>query len=397
MIRRTSVVLALAAVFAAQSVSANARPMTELTGQVYDSGIDAAHYSGPIPARGQIIAQAYLDPHVRIPNAGKQFRILYSTVDGNGRPAVSSGAVYLPDTPPPPGGYPLLAYAHGTTGIGDGCAPSTVEDLDPLIEDRSKWLRQGYALVASDYVGLGTPGLHDFLATQAAATSVTDAVIAAKRADFPVTDKWAVYGHSQGGQVALATARYATELTRAAGLDFRGAVSTAPPANIETVLPAFGPDSPPFPLPSGLATFPLYLLNGVANAHPDVNIESVLTPLGKEWLANARELCVDKLGKALGDIDLRDFFTAPISSIPNIDAILRDYMQVPFSGYDRPIFLGHGAVDTLAPIVTSLSQAAQMAAAGQPVEYHVYPTADHTTLGEQDHADVTAFLHRIMS
>lgn len=78
----------------------------------------------------------------------------------------------------------MAAWAHGTVGLGDDCAPSTRPRSDRDAEYLGRWLREGYAVVASDYAGLGTPGLHKYLNGEAAARGVVDAVVAA-RAEGP--------------------------------------------------------------------------------------------------------------------------------------------------------------------------------------------------------------------
>jgi hypothetical protein len=70
----------------------------------------------------------------------------------------------------------LPAWAHGTVGIADVCAPSWAGRSEPDITYLNHWLDQGYAVVASDYQGLGTPGGHPYLTTRPEAYSVLDSV-----------------------------------------------------------------------------------------------------------------------------------------------------------------------------------------------------------------------------
>ncbi|GAA3151663.1 hypothetical protein GCM10020255_030780 [Rhodococcus baikonurensis] len=101
-----------------------------------------------------------------------------------------------------------------------------------------RWLSEGYAVVATDYVGLGTPGLMPYLDGKVEAHSVVDSVKAARVIDSSISNRWAVVGQSQGGGAAITTARYATEYG-GDSLDYRGGVGTGVPANIElTLLPA---------------------------------------------------------------------------------------------------------------------------------------------------------------
>jgi Secretory lipase len=70
----------------------------------------------------------------------------------------------------------LPAWAHGTVGSADVCAPSWAGRSERDITYLNPWLDQGYAVVASDYQGLGTPGGHPCLTTRPEAYSVLDSV-----------------------------------------------------------------------------------------------------------------------------------------------------------------------------------------------------------------------------
>src|SRR3954453_18317492 len=108
--------------------------------------------------------------------------VLYRSISSAGKPIAVSGTVSLPKGKPPKGGWPVISYAHGTTGIADACAPTrdtgkaTVTPLnlyiDPLLE---RWLKAGYAVVRTDYEGLGTPGAHPYLVGTSEGRSVLDA------------------------------------------------------------------------------------------------------------------------------------------------------------------------------------------------------------------------------
>lgn len=90
------------------------------------SGLDARFFAGPIPAPGNLIETVPLAPELSIAGAGAAYRILYSTTDQHDAPAVSTAAVFVPRAPAPPGGYPVIAWAHGTVGLGDDCTPSAL-------------------------------------------------------------------------------------------------------------------------------------------------------------------------------------------------------------------------------------------------------------------------------
>ena len=123
------------------------------------SGLDATHYEGPVaPQGGTLISEVPLDPTLSVAGAGGAYRILYSTRDQHDQPAVSTAVVFTPKGPPPAGGWPTIAWAHGTVGLGDDCTPSALPRSTRDNEYLSHWLDQGYAIVGTDYVGLGTPG-----------------------------------------------------------------------------------------------------------------------------------------------------------------------------------------------------------------------------------------------
>src|SRR4051812_12798832 len=116
--------------------------------------------------------------------------LLYRSVSARGKAVAVSGTVALPKGHAPKGGWPIVAYAHGTTGIADACAPTRdsagnpahglIAYAYPLLQ---RWLKAGYAVVRTDYEGLGTPGVHAFLNGHGEGYSVLDSVRAARKLD----------------------------------------------------------------------------------------------------------------------------------------------------------------------------------------------------------------------
>jgi acetyl esterase/lipase len=148
---------------------------------------------------------------------GDSFRILYRSTDPSGRPIPVSGAIYIPNGPAPAGGRNIIAWAHPTSGVMPPCSPSLMPDVGGMMWNLPNMITQGYIVVATDYPGLGTDGIHPYLIGESEARSVLDSVRAAR--DMPNTgasNRFAVWGHSQGGHAALYTgevaARYAPEL-----------------------------------------------------------------------------------------------------------------------------------------------------------------------------------------
>ncbi|WP_024801904.1 lipase family protein [Nocardia sp. BMG51109] len=352
-------VAALTALLAAAGMSSLA------TGAAADAG--AVESVQPLPARATL------------PGSVHSERLLYESSTVGDEPAVAGAAVYFPPGSPPPGGWPVVAWAHGTIGLGDSCAYSV---NGPSAVDRDwaylgTWLRQGYAVVAADYAGLGTPGEHPYLNGRVEAHNVVDAVRAASRQYSSISNKWVVVGQSQGGGAAVATARYATEFG-GPELDYRGAVGTGVPAYIEDVIPALGPGVPPVAIGAHGNAYLLYLLNGLRTSHPELNIESFLDDSGRMWLERARTECLGPLSDELAaqHVVIGDLFARPLAQIPNLHGLLADTIGLPETGYDRPLFLGQGLRDTDVLTPQTLRFAGVLAANRQPVTLKTYPT-DH--------------------
>ncbi|MGV0813989.1 prolyl oligopeptidase family serine peptidase [Mycolicibacterium boenickei] len=357
------------------------------------SGLDARRYDAPIPAPGALIEAVGLDPALSVPGAARAYRILYSTVDQHDQPAVSTAAVFIPHGEVPEGGWPTIAWAHGTVGLGDDCAPSAQPRSARDIEYLTHWLNQGYAIVGSDYAGLGTPGLMSYLNSVATAHSVVDSVIAMHHMDLPLSPKWALVGQSQGGGAAVNSARWATEFSRGTGLDYRGVVATGTPFNVESIVKQAGPD---MALPPNLGpaanSYTAYILAGLREARPDLDIDSVLTPAGLDAVAKAETLCKPQLDEQLTGITPTGFFRAPLTTLPGIPEALDAYLGTPTSGYDRPIFLGVGLLDRDVPPNMSLQLDEQLRANGQDVTLKVYPDEDHSGTVLASVPDSTPFL-----
>lgn len=360
------------------------------------SGLDARDYAGPIPAPGSLIATVPLDPALSVTGAARAYRILYSTLNQRDSPAVSTAAVFVPHGEAPPGGWPTVVWAHGTVGLGDDCTPSAHPRSKRDNEYLTHWLDQGYAVVGSDYAGLGTPGLMSYLNSVATAHSVVDSVLAMHHMDLPLSPKWAIVGQSQGGAAAVDSARWATEFSQGSGLDYRGVVATGTPANVESIVKQAGPD---MALPPNLGpaanSYAAYILAGLRDARPDLDVNSVLTPAGLDAVAKGETLCKPDLDRALAGMTPTGFFRAPLATLPGMSDALDAYMGTPTSGYDRPIFLGVGLLDRDVPPKLSIDFDQQLVDHGQDVTLKIYPDGDHSGTVLASMRDSTPFVRAL--
>ena len=168
-----------------------------------------------------------------LPANSKAVKILYTTTAfDTGNPIVCSASLFFPTTSAPKGGRPVIAWAHPTTGVSSISAPSLASDGGAsMVPGLEAFLQQGYAVIATDYPGLGTQGLHPYLVGSSEARAVLDSVRATlhiKQAD--ASNHFIVWGHSQGGQAALWTGQMAKSY--APELDLVGVAAAAPASEL---------------------------------------------------------------------------------------------------------------------------------------------------------------------
>lgn len=301
---------------------------------------------------------------------GTVHRVTYRSQSTTGDDVAVSGLVAVPDAPPPPGGHPVLAWAHGTTGIGDGCAPSRlgVRTL-PLL---AQHLEAGYVVAATDYEGLGTPGIHPYLVAESEGRSVLDSVRAVRElfgADV-ASERFVVVGHSQGGHAALATAQYASAW--APELDLVGTAALAPVTDLENIIPAM------FDSTLGLA-LGIYVAAGWPAAHPELDPSDLLTPAGMELLEDAREACVFEMESLLAGEDLDSLRVRPPGELPAWSARIR-HNTISAARVAGPVLVAQGGEDTIVPRPFVDVTVAQLCVAGRTVRYLSHALADHSTI-----------------
>ncbi|GAA3085362.1 hypothetical protein GCM10020000_84810 [Streptomyces olivoverticillatus] len=152
-------------------------------------------------------------------------RILYHSRTSRGRDVAASGVVVLPAGRAPRGGWRVLADAHGTSGLARGCAPSLMKDIrygDYL----RQMVRAGFAVVATDFTGLGADGgPFEYLNKRAEAADVLNALPAARATLGELGSRWVAVGHSVGGHGALGVAEMVRERA-AQGRPERGYLGT---------------------------------------------------------------------------------------------------------------------------------------------------------------------------
>jgi pimeloyl-ACP methyl ester carboxylesterase len=183
-------------------------------------------------APGTLVRQEVIDG---APLGATAYRVLYRSTGLDNKPSLVSGVVIVPAGDPPPGGRPIVAWAHPTSGVVPRCAPSLAIFLFEQIQGLRSFVRDGYAVAATDYPGLGTPGPHPYLVGTSEARAVIDSVrVAATLPGAGGGKKFVVWGHSQGGHAALFTGIIAK--TYAPELDLLGVAAAAPATDLAMLM-----------------------------------------------------------------------------------------------------------------------------------------------------------------
>lgn len=185
---------------------------------------------------GDLLRQAPFGGYA-VPKGARAVRILYHSLNADGGDVATSGVVLIPAGKAPPGGWPVIAWAHGTSGVARMCAPSLEKDLEYGEEGLMPMVRAGFAVVATDYHGLGTEGPHEYINKTAQARDVLYSVPAARAAVASLGRRFVVIGHSQGGITAWSVAEMQATLRDP---DYLGAISVAGAAEPRAILEAMG-------------------------------------------------------------------------------------------------------------------------------------------------------------
>lgn len=336
---------------------------------------------------------------------GTTHLVLYRSTSAKGETVPVSGVVSVPEGDPPEGGWPVISWGHGTTGMADDCAPSrSLVDEQTGVYTASMerttagLLEEGHAVVRTDYEGLGTPGPHPYLMGQSAGAAMTDIVLAAREVAPDLSSRWLAMGHSQGGQAALFTSRFTGAY--APGLDLLGIVALAPPSQLGPVVEMTGSDRPPASgrgeavgreQPDGGATFIGPLLVAAART-ADVPVEEVVSPRGRELLPQLEERCIAELfgEDSFGGIPV-DEFVADGADVERLRRTVgtNDAAELHPSA---PVLLVHGAEDTTVPPLLSERLTEQYRGRGADITHVSVAGADHIAVLEESAPDVRAWV-----
>ncbi|MDC4671634.1 lipase family protein [Acinetobacter baumannii] len=323
--------------------------------------------------------------------------LTYKMLGQSGQEVQATSLVFTPNTPPLVGGWPIVVWAHGTTGVADVCAPSKAALADSTKDLISKLLAAGYVVVAPDYEGLGTPGIHPFLNVKSEAFSITDAVVATRnylsQRNLLTSKKWVTVGHSQGGHAALGAAQYASR----AQLDYKGTVAVAPASNLGSILVdgeaqvANAPIDIKIGTYAQLDTYTALVTAGIRNTQPSFDYGQVFTSQISSIAAQAENLCSGPLYGAFyegmsnyakdhnGTLDGFTRTQPNFMAVPLVKTFLEKDSQPLQVKVTTPIIIYQGIADPTVPKLATDLLIANATAVGTKINNYVTGNWDHGT------------------
>lgn len=313
---------------------------------------------------------------------GAATKIMYTSTRQTGERTGVTGVVIEPTAEwTGPGPRPTVVVAPGTQGVGDRCAPSRGTGYFAAVDPGAPSLALNYELhkmygyaakgirvVLTDYIGLGTPGMHSY----GNATDQAHAVLDAARAALALAgadpgDPVGITGYSQGGGSAAAAAERAAAY--APELNVVTTYAGAMPTDIRSLLSYLDG--------TGLVGALGYGMHGFGVYAPELRgrIRDRLNEEGRRFLDATAEQCTVDVLAAWGGRDTGDFtadgrsFEQLVESLPELAAII-DAQHLGRAIPNRPMILEGSPADDAIPYEGVRQLGRTYCAAGVPVTFH---------------------------
>ncbi|PYC16673.1 lipase family protein [Pseudomonas mosselii] len=350
-------------------------------------------WSKAIPATpGKLLRSEPLDSALSLPNAASAQRILYTSLDGiDGKtPIVVSGALFIPRGKAPAGGWPVASWGHGTVGVADICAPSWAGRSYRDVQYLNRWLDEGYAIVATDYQGLGVPGGHPLLNNRMAAYGILDAAKAVVAGVPGLANKVLIVGQSQGGAGAFAAGAYAA--TYAPDLGVKGSIGTGV---IYTIGAKNVGEQDVNKVDPALA-YGFYTLLAAQQYDPSIDPRDFYTDKALPLFEQARSSCLSAL---VSDVVGSGLTPANAKKDYQGDQLKAWMAQVsyPTLKLAQPIFIGTGAEDKTPAASTQVALMQDACKAGSVVQGHLYKGLGHSETVNASLRDSIPFARQVIS
>jgi len=318
-----------------------------------------------------------------LPRGATAVRILYHSQGADGADVATSGVILIPAGSAPAGGWPVIVWAHGTSGVARQCAPSLQKDMYYGEEGLIPMVRAGFAVIATDYHGLGTQGPHEYLNKTAQARDVIYSIPAAHAAVPSLARRWVVIGHSQGGLAAWSVAEMQVKLHDP---NYQGAISVAPAAGLKSMLVDMGK-------PGSTASYYLsYMAYAMRVRTPTFKPSDMLT-------GEAPQRYADVTTKGCWYYAYAAVLNAPVGPMlkPGWDLLPaasrfieeNELARVPVAG---PLLVIAGEADESVPLAPLRAVAARACKNGSALTFRSYPGLDHDPTMEQSTPDQLAWV-----
>jgi pimeloyl-ACP methyl ester carboxylesterase len=285
-----------------------------------------------------------MDTGGSLPPGATAYRVIYDSTSLSGSLVAVSGVIVVPGGAPPPGGFPIVSWAHGTTGLAAACAPSlsglgSIPSLASLLAARM-------IVVATDYPGLGVAGPDPYLVGQSEAQSVLDIARAARNLEGQAaSNRVVVVGYSQGGQAALFAGQIAPSY--APELFLEGVVAVAPVASITELAPVVpgNRDDPD-------AGFAVMALSAWSDTYGNIPLDSVLTDQAVREATVMTTACSGAVDTAYDGTPTDRLFRTEWSTTPSLRAA--DLANQPgHAPTATPVLVVQGTADNLVPYAST--------------------------------------------
>jgi hypothetical protein len=230
----------------------------------------------PVPAGkpGELIRKEEFEEY-DLPPGVLSMRFLYHSRSASGEDVATSGVILYPDSNAPPGGWPAIAWAHDLNGVARPCAPSLVRNLQhgPFL---SMYVNLGYAVIASDYTGLGTNFRNAFADMPSNAADIVYSISAAHAALPQVSSRWISIGTREGGLASVGVAELENTIQDP---NYLGAIVISGVDDLQ--------DHYQHPEPASL----LFLTYGIKTVYPEFAIKDALADKALPLLARVQQTC----------------------------------------------------------------------------------------------------------
>ncbi len=310
----------------------------------------------PAGAPGALIRSEATNQY-ELPYELSALRILYHSRTATGADIAVSGVVLIPDGKVPSGGWPVIAWAHAFRGAARQCAPSLMRNLGvgPLL---AMYANLGYAVVVTDYAGLGASSGATVMDMQSNALDVLYSVPAARAAVKEIGLRWIAVGTFQGGLAAVAVAE-----SEVRDPNYLGSIVTSGLADAQPAYERFALTSSSHLLP--------VLASTIKAMHPDFQV--------KDMLKDKALPAYERVTQTCGGEGEPEFTSEMLNPGWESSRFVKEFFERNTPGQQTahaPILVISGEADPVVPADMTAQSVARMCKQGDRVLFLKYPNMD---------------------